>query len=74
MKDPIFTWNGTIIPFSDGETLAAAIMRADGTQRGLRYFCGIGACQSCIVWCDGRPVEACLTRAFAGASVSRVGE
>lgn len=74
MSGVSFTWNGTNVPFEEGETLAAAILRAGGQQPGLAYFCGIGACQSCIVRCDGRLVEACVTPARAGASVSRPGE
>ena len=72
-----FIWNGEPVAFREGETLAAALLRAkadrvarDGAQPGFRYFCGIGACQSCVVMCDGRMVEACVTPAVAGACVS----
>lgn len=71
-----FDWNGVAIPFRPGETLAAALLRAgadraprpDG-QAAFGYFCGIGMCQSCLVVCDGRAVEACVTPATAGAVV-----
>lgn len=79
-----FDWNGLAIPFRPGETLAAALLRA-GADRAPRtegrsedqpedrpafaYFCGIGMCQSCLVICDGRAVEACITLATAGAVV-----
>lgn len=67
MSDASFSWNGSPVPFRPGETLAAALLRAN---HGLpRYFCGIGACQSCVVRCDGRIVEACITLARAGACV-----
>lgn len=74
MREARFSWNGADIPFREGETLAAAILRAGPSDAGLGYFCGIGACQSCVVWCDGRRVEACVTPARAGASVSRTKE
>lgn len=75
-----FDWNGLAVPFRPGETLAAALLRA-GADRAPRpdgqpedrpafaYFCGIGMCQSCLVICDGRAVEACITLATAGAVV-----
>jgi aerobic-type carbon monoxide dehydrogenase small subunit (CoxS/CutS family) len=72
-----FMWNGQPVSFSQGETLAAALLRASADRAGtpgaipdFRYFCGIGACQSCVVLCDGRLVEACITPAEAGACVS----
>lgn len=69
-----FDWRGAAIPFHPGETLAAALRRAGvddfgATVGGLqhRYFCGIGACQACLVSVNGAsPVEACLTPARAG--------
>jgi aerobic-type carbon monoxide dehydrogenase small subunit (CoxS/CutS family) len=67
-------WNGHAVPFRHGETIAAALMRAGitslGPEGGLvhgRIFCGIGACQACIVSVEGEaPVEACLTLARDG--------
>ena len=71
-----FTWRGVPIAFRSGESVAAALMRAgqrdlgtDGAGCRLRYFCGIGACQNCLVRVDGTIVEACLTPASAGLSV-----
>lgn len=64
--------------FCPGETFAAALRRhgvddlgpAMGQLRG-RYFCGIGACQACLVSLDGAaPVESCLTPARAGVQVT----
>jgi aerobic-type carbon monoxide dehydrogenase small subunit (CoxS/CutS family) len=41
-----------------------------GQLRG-RYFCGIGACQTCLVSVNGAaPVEACLTPARAGVQLT----
>lgn len=71
-------WNQTAVPFRPGETIAAALHRSGiddlgatvGNQRG-RYFCGIGACQACLVSVDGAcPVEACLTPAQPGMRLS----
>lgn len=77
MSKASFSWNGAPVFFNEGETLAAALLRAradraetDGAHPAFRYFCGIGACQSCVVLCNGRLVEACVTPAVAGACVS----
>lgn len=70
MTAQIFIFDGETIAFRPGETLAAAIVRAgQGTAR-LSYFCGIGACQSCTLWCEGRRVEACITLAKPDMIVS----
>lgn len=69
-----FFWNDEPVAFLPGETIAAALLRAGivdlGSRRdapGGRVFCGIGACQGCIVAVDGAaPVEACLTPARDG--------
>ncbi|PKO60530.1 MAG: ferredoxin [Betaproteobacteria bacterium HGW-Betaproteobacteria-18] len=73
-----FFWLGHPVGFRSGETFAAALRRcgvndlgpAMGELRG-RYFCGIGACQACLVSVNGAaPVEACLTPARAGVQVT----
>lgn len=76
MSAPHFLWNGRPIAFRPGETIAAALEAADVRRLGhdglggpTRYFCGIGACQCCLVRLDGRVVEACLTPAAEGAVV-----
>lgn len=76
MRSGHFTWQGQSIPFRPGETIAAALADAgigdlgrDGAGARLRYFCGIGACQNCLVRADGRMVEACLTPACDGAVI-----
>jgi hypothetical protein len=72
--DDSFLWCGRAVAFRAGETVAAALRRAGvrdlgpagGPVRG-RVFCGIGACQACLVAEDGGPAfEACLTPARAG--------
>lgn len=73
-----FKWSGTTVLFHPGESYAAALGRAGNLDLGpavgglrLRYFCGVGACQGCLVSVDGAsPVEACLTPAKAGTSLS----
>ncbi len=77
--NPSFHWLDTPVAFRPGETIAAALRRAGVQDLGLaagglraRYFCGIGACQSCLVSVDGAsPVEACLTPAQDGMRVSQ---
>jgi aerobic-type carbon monoxide dehydrogenase small subunit (CoxS/CutS family) len=74
-----FHWAGQPVLFHPGETYAAALRRAGVLDLGpgvngvrARYFCGIGACQACLVSVDGgSPVEACLTPARVGSSVDQ---
>jgi len=69
-----FLWNGAPVAFQPGETIAAALLRAGiadlgqpNDAPGRRVFCGIGACQGCVVAVAGAaPVEACLTPASEG--------
>jgi aerobic-type carbon monoxide dehydrogenase small subunit (CoxS/CutS family) len=64
-------WQGLEVRFSDGQTVAAALLLSGikdfGSYSALtqaRYFCGIGACQSCLVSDGGGiPFEACITLA-----------
>jgi hypothetical protein len=73
MSSLIF-WQELPVPFERGETLAAALLRSgifDLGSAGIavrgRVFCGIGACQSCLIAIEGGvPVEACLTLAEEG--------
>lgn len=70
----IFFWNEQPIPFFEGQTIASALVLSGIRDFGpysqltnARYFCGIGACQSCLVTCDGGPaIEACITIAADG--------
>ena len=69
-----FFWIDRPVAFEAGETIAAALLRAGIADRGRsgdapggRVFCGIGACQGCVVAvAGGAPVEACLTPAREG--------
>lgn len=70
MSDYTFEWMGQKIPFHDGESVAAALDAAgilhfghDALGQAGRYFCGIGACQCCVVRINGVAREACITPA-----------
>ena len=73
-------WRDRKIPFRRGESLAYTLFRetaagcgtsAAGQTYGL--FCGIGACQGCLVDVEGRGVvEACLTFPHDGMRVNPV--
>jgi aerobic-type carbon monoxide dehydrogenase small subunit (CoxS/CutS family) len=62
-------FNGQAITACQGQNLAFALWEAGihtlrhsvrvAEPRGL--FCGMGVCQECVVWMDGRRVEACMT-------------
>ncbi len=77
MTEITFTFNGTGIAASGGESLAAALtaagrrefrVTAGGKPRGM--FCGIGVCQDCLVTVDGTPNRrACMTGAVDGMAV-----
>lgn len=77
MSGPTFAWRGRLVPFRDGESIAVALGHAGVFDLGMgpeavamRYFCGVGACQGCLVRVDGRIVEACLAPAVAGQAVT----
>lgn len=77
MSDQIMFWRGSPIPFRRGESVSTALFAAGIVGFGpdllggdTRYFCGIGACQACLVKIDGRAVEACLTPARTGLVVT----
>ena len=74
-----FEFDGEDYPAFDGETIAAALLRAgilnirsapSGAPRGL--FCVMGACQECVVEVDGKKVEACRTVVSEGLKIKRV--
>lgn len=76
-----FLWCDRTIEFGKGETVAAALLRAGIRELGqptagparARVFCGIGACQACLVRSrDGAILEACITPARAGMELSPV--
>ncbi|MCM2398991.1 2Fe-2S iron-sulfur cluster-binding protein [Rhizobium sp. S95] len=81
MSQRIFFWQGQEIAFNEGESIAAALAAAgflsygaDMAGRQTRYFCGIGACQNCLIRMDGKIIEACLTPARAGLVVQDAGD
>lgn len=67
------------IPTRRGETVAAALIAAGesafrSTRRGEKrgIFCGMGACQECLVMIDGSANRrACMTKVEAGMAVRR---
>jgi len=79
MTQNSFEWMGREIPFRNGESIAAALEAAgirsfgrDALGQDTRYFCGIGACQCCLVRVDGFVREACITPARAGMRIESV--
>ena len=71
-------FDGQPVQALDGETIAAALSAAgivalrqtrDGERRGL--WCGMGACQDCLVTVDGRASQrACMTKVAEGMQVA----
>ena len=74
-----FQFDGQPVTALAGESLAAALTAAGlmdlreqhaGDRRGV--FCGMGACQECLVEIDGKGSQrACLSKAAAGMDVRR---
>ena len=80
MTTQTFNWMGHSIPFRPGESIAAALEAAgvqtfgpDAFGQETRYFCGIGACQCCLVRVEGVSREACITTASPGLRVEALG-
>jgi predicted molibdopterin-dependent oxidoreductase YjgC len=76
MSPSTILWNGRPIRFRPGESIGAALGAAgvvafghDPAGRETRWFCGVGACQNCLVRVGDRLVEACLTPATDGLVV-----
>ncbi|WP_041684596.1 (2Fe-2S)-binding protein [Renibacterium salmoninarum] len=74
-----FTFDGQKIEFQDGETVAAALLRAgiiswrttrkSGRPRGV--FCGICACYDCLLTVDNqRNQRSCLVPASEDSELS----
>ena len=77
--DTEFRFDGRDIPFTDGQSVGAALVaagvrswrttRREGRPRGV--FCGIGVCFDCLVTVNGvRDVRACRRRAREGDVVT----
>lgn len=49
----------------DGDTALLYVLRNDLQLAGTRFGCGSGACGSCTVLLDGRPVNSCDTPMWA---------
>ena len=75
---PTFSFDGTPVPFTGGQSVGAALTaagvisvrrtRRHGRPRGL--FCGIGVCFDCLLRIDGAPNQrACLVAAGPGMVV-----
>lgn len=72
-----FTFNDSVVTAKPGQTLTAALMAAgrivhrtalDGSERGP--FCGIGACQDCLLEVDGQMSRrGCMTPVREGMRV-----
>lgn len=79
-----FYWQDKPISFVDGESIGYAIFRqtANKTILGLSpinqeysLFCGIGACQGCLVFIEGQGItEACMTKASVNLKVRAITE
>ncbi len=73
-----FQFQNRSIPFNDGDSVGAALLRAgikslrksriNGESRAM--MCGIGQCFDCVVTIDGKPLQrACITPAREGVSI-----
>jgi aerobic-type carbon monoxide dehydrogenase small subunit (CoxS/CutS family) len=82
MSEFLVRVDGREVMAYDGDTVAAVLVRdglvawrrtrVGGSPRGL--FCGIGACQDCLVTVDGTAgVRACLAPAAAGSAITTSG-
>jgi len=78
----IFSWQDQPISFIEGESIGYAIFRqtSNKTILGLSpinqeysLFCGIGACQGCLVFIDDQGiVESCMTKARVNLKVKAI--
>ncbi|MEN9687953.1 MAG: hypothetical protein RL381_965 [Actinomycetota bacterium] len=71
-------FNGNSIPFNEGESVAAALLRSgEESLRETRFhgkpraiFCGIGVCFDCVVAIDGVPNQrACIIECREGMKI-----
>ncbi|HEY9276186.1 MAG: hypothetical protein RLY74_837 [Actinomycetota bacterium] len=75
-----FKFEGDEIPFNEGESIAAALLRAGiwqfresrKSQQPRSLFCGIGHCYDCMVVINENINQrACLLEAREGLSIKR---
>ncbi|MGV3650051.1 MAG: (2Fe-2S)-binding protein, partial [Devosia sp.] len=75
-----FMFEGQPVEALEGETIAAALtaaghvaLRETGQGRETRgLYCGMGACQDCLVEIDGRGAQrACMTKVGPGLDIRR---
>lgn len=78
MDDLTFSFNGRDIPFSDGMTVATALLQANiktfretqVLEKPRGAFCMMGACFDCLVIIDSKPnQQACQVIAALGMEV-----
>jgi len=70
--------NGVALSATEGETVAAALLKRGiltfrrtiklGAPRSI--FCGMGICFDCTVFVDGRPIRACLSPVWDGMQIT----
>jgi NADPH-dependent 2,4-dienoyl-CoA reductase/sulfur reductase-like enzyme/Fe-S-cluster-containing hydrogenase component 2/bacterioferritin-associated ferredoxin len=72
-----FSWQGSMLPAHEGETIASALF-ANGIKifghhnkdkSPLGIFCANGQCSQCMVIADGLPVKACMHTVTEGMQV-----
>ena len=73
-KMAAFTVNGTAVVCGDGNKKLIAFLRDDLRLTSVKEGCGEGACGTCMVLADGKPVRACIVTAakLEGKSVVTV--
>lgn len=79
-----FSFDGKIVQGFNGETIAAALLRAGirkirsapnsnrSSNSGRGLFCMMGSCQECLIIGDGKRAEACRTPIYDGMVVEQV--
>ena len=68
-----FYWEEQQVPFTEGESIGYALFRqtklniqlgSSPAKQNYSLFCGIGACQGCLVYVEGLGItESCIIRA-----------
>lgn len=79
-KQFTFTFDGSRISASNGESVAAAIIasgqlavrKSPVSQTARGPFCMMGACYECLVQHNGKTVQACMLLAAADMQITTV--